>query len=62
MNAHFQGKPRSRLETTATVMVSTRQGDAAKRNTTNESFFKASGSNPNPARIKMTTSAMLLLK
>ena len=60
INPQASGNPNIRCDATATVTASTRHGMNANRTTPQDSFFKATGSRPKPARVRITTSAMFL--
>ena len=60
MNPQSSGKSRIRYADTAAVTASTRQGRNAKRTTLQDSFLSATGSNPKPAWVKITTNATFL--
>ena len=57
---HFQGNPRRKWETMATVMASATHGVQARRNTAQDSFFNLMGSRPRPARVRITVRASFL--
>lgn len=59
-NANGHGNPSKRWAATASAQHSIKHGAKASRNTVNDSFFKALGSNPRPARISITVKAIAL--
>ena len=60
MIPQVQGRPRRKCEVRAQQAVSTRHGMNASLTTAKESFFRATGSRPSPARVRITTRAMFL--
>lgn len=58
--AQTQGRSIKKCETTAHVKHSRRQGRKASLLTVAESFLRATGSSPRPARIRITVRAIRL--
>lgn len=62
INPHSQGNPRRKWAAIASAQHSARHGEKARRSTVNDSFLRAWGSRPSPARIRITVSAICLQK
>lgn len=60
MKPHCQGKPMIKCEATASMMVSARHGEKARSRTPRDSRFRATGSRPSPARMRITARARFL--
>ena len=60
MKPQIHGNPSKRLVNMAVTIVSTIQGENARRITVKDNCLRAAGSRPSPARRRITTSAMFL--
>lgn len=62
INPHSHGNPNRKWAATASTRHSVRQGAKASLSTVKDSFLRATGSRPRPARIKITVKAIFLKK
>ena len=60
MNPHSQGNPKRKWAATPSARHSIRQGAKASLSTVKDSFRRATGSRPRPARINITVKAIFL--
>jgi hypothetical protein len=60
MTPQSQGKPRIKCDVMVATIVSPKQGEKARSSTPRDNFFRATGSRPRPALVRITPSAMFL--